>query len=147
MDVIIEKFGIDPALIAAETVNFLIVVGILYYFVFRKVGAMLDERKKVIEDGVANAEQAESKLTEAEAEKQTILHAAGEEATAEIKAAVETAKLREAQIVGDANTQATTIIENANHKGEEMKQKIVESSKEDIAKMIVLGAEKTLAAK
>jgi len=144
---VIEQFGVDWKLVAAETVNFLVVLGILYYFVFTKIGAMLDDRKKVIEGGVANAEQAETKLKEAEEEKKAILHKAGEDATAEVKAAVETGKMREAQIVDEANTQAAAIVENANHKGEEMKQKIVESSKEDIAKMIVLGAEKTLAAK
>jgi len=121
MEQIIASFGIDWKLVAAETVNFLIVLAILYYFVFRKIGSLLDERSKTIEDG--------------------------EDATAEVKAAVETAKMRESQIVDEANKQASTIIENANHKGEEMKQKIVESSKEDIAKMIVLGAEKTLASK
>lgn len=146
MDVIIEKFGIDVNLILAETVNFLIVLAIAH-FVFKKIAAMLDARSKTIEEGLANAEMAKEKLSEAENEKQAILHKAGEDATAEIKAAVETAKLREAQIVNNANTQAASIIENANHKGEEMKQKIVESSKEDIAKMIVLGAEKALASK
>lgn len=146
MDVIVEKFGINWNLVLAETVNFLIVLAIAH-LVFKKIAAMLDQRSKTIEDGLENAEKAKIKLGEAESEKQSILHQAGEEATAEIKAAVETAKLREAQIVGDANNQASSIIKHANHKGEEMKQKIIESSKEDIAKMIVLGAEKTLTSK
>lgn len=147
MEQIIESFGIDWRLFLAETVNFLIVLSILYWFVFRKISSLLDERNKTIADGVENAEKAEQKLVEADEEKHNILREAGEQATSEIKAAVETAKQREAQIVEEANTRADGIVSDAQSKGELMKEKIIESSQDDIAKMIVLGAEKVLAQK
>lgn len=147
MEQIINSFGIDPKIFLAEIVNFLIVLGILYYFVFRKISVLLEERSKTIEEGVANAEQAEVTLAQAEEEKRSILHRAGEEATAEIKAAVETGKQREANIVGEANQRADEILKNAQNKGESLKEKLIDSSKEDIARMIVLGAEQVLKTK
>lgn len=147
MEQIVNSFGIDPKIFLAEVVNFLIVLGILYYFVFRKIGALLDERSQTIKEGVENAEQAENTLKEAQEEKDAILHQAGEEATAEIKAAVETGKQREAEIVDGANVRADEIIKDAQTKGESLKEKLVDSSKEDIARMIVLGAEQVLKTK
>ena len=147
MQEIVNQFGLDPKIFIAEIVNFLIVLGILYYFVFRKIGSLLDERSRKIQEGVENAEKAEATLEEAQQEKAEILHRAGEEATEEIKHAVETAKKREADIVNDANTRAEEIITEAGRKGESLKQKLVDSSQEDIARMVVLGVEKVLKTK
>ena len=147
MEQIVDSFGIDPKIFLAEIVNFIIVLGILYYFVFRRISTMLDERRGTIEKGLSDAEEAQKALESAEAEKKEILHQAGEEATAEIKAAVETAKQREAEIVDQANKRSEDIVRDAQAKGEELKQKLVDSSQQDIAKMIVLGAEQVLKTK
>ena len=144
MQEIVTQFGLDPKIFVAEMINFLIVLGILYYFVFRKISHLLDERSKTIQEGVEHAEQAEETLRKAQEEKAGILHDAGLEATEEIKHAVDTAKKREADIVNDANTRAEDILVQAQHKGENLKQKLIDSSQDDIAKMVVLGAEKVL---
>jgi F-type H+-transporting ATPase subunit b len=144
MQEIVNQFGLDPKIFIAEMINFLIILGILYYFVFRKISHLLDERSQTIKDGLTNAEQAEEALRKAQEEKAEILHQAGEEATQEIKQAVDTAKKREADIVNDANARAEEIIQEAGRKGENLKQKLIDSSQDEIAKMITLGAEKVL---
>ena len=146
MEQLITSFGINPKIFLAEIVNFLVVLGVLY-FVFKKITQVLDERSAIIQSGIDNAEQAEQTLASAAEEKKAILHQAGEEATAEIKAAIETAKQREAEIVTEANHQADEIVGRAQDKGELLKEKIIDSSQEDIAKMIVLGAEQVLKTK
>ena len=141
------QFGIKPGLLVAEIINFLIVAGILYYFVYPKISKFLDERKNKIAQGIENAEQAEKKQKEAETEKGSILALASVEASQEIKTAVETAKIRESQIIDQANQRAADIQNKALLKAEEDKQNIINSSREEIARMIVLGAEQTLKAK
>ncbi|MFW0871038.1 MAG: F0F1 ATP synthase subunit B [Patescibacteria group bacterium] len=144
MQEIIGQFGLDPKIFIAEIINFLIILGILYYFIFRKISQLLDERSETIREGVENAEQAQATLEKAEAEKMDILQKAGEEASQEIKQAVDTAKKREADIIMGANTRAEEILKEAEHKGEHLKEKLVHSSQDEIAKMVVLGAEKIL---
>lgn len=144
---VISQFGIDWKLVLAETVNFLLVLAILYFFVFKKVALYLDQRSEKIKEGVENAENAEVLIQEAGAEKENILKSANQEASDTIAASVETAKGREAEILAVANEKGDSILATAKSKGESEKQNIIDSSKEDIAKMIVLGAEKILAQK
>lgn len=144
MDQIVESFGIDWKIFTAEIVNFLLVLSILYFFVFKKITDLLDKRSQKIKEGIDNALLAAERLNQAEEEKRKILRQAGEQATAEIKASVDTAKQREEQIVAQAHEKSHHMIKQAEIKGAEMKEKIVASSKEEIAKMIVLGTEKIL---
>ena len=140
----LQQFGISPALLVAEIINFLIVGAILYFFVFKKIATFLEQRSETIKRGVENAEQAEAKLAEAEQEKKEILGNASASASAEIHAAIETAKTRETQIISQANERADEIQRKAALKAEEEKQRIIDSSREEMARIIVLGAEKVL---
>ena len=144
---VIEQFGIDWKLVAAETVNFLIVLSILYYFVFKKISDLLNERKNTIKAGVENAEKAEVMLASAEDEKGNILAEADKEASKNIAASVEKGKVREQEIISEAEGTKDSILAQAKEKGETEKQSIIDSSKDEIAKMITLGAEKILSSK
>lgn len=144
MEGVIEQFGIKWSLVAAETVNFFIVLGILYFFVFKKVSTFLDERSKKIEDGVLNAEKAEEVLQNAETEKESIISAAEKEAEQTVAESVSKGKERESQIVADAQAKSESIVADAKEKGQQEKDSIIASSKDEIAKLITLGAEQVL---
>lgn len=147
MDEVIKQFGINWKLVAAETVNFIVVLGILYYFVFRKISVFLDARRDTIKGGVENAEKAEELLAGAEDTKNDIITKAEQEASDKIAASVLKGKERESQITSQAEEEAENILAKAKSKGEQEKEGIIASSKEEIAKMITLGAEKVLASK
>ena len=72
---------------------------------------------------------------------------ANKQASKTIAASVEKGKEREMAIITDANIKGESLFVTAKEKGEAAKQSIIDSSKDDIAKMIVLGAEKILAQK
>lgn len=141
---VIEQFGINWKLVLAETINFLVVLGILYYFVFRKVVNFIDERNNTIKSGVENAEKAEETLANAESEKESILTQAHKDASETIADSVAKAKERESVILATANDKAGEILDESKKKGEAEKQSIIDSSSAEIAKMITLGAEKVL---
>ena len=147
MDEVIKQFGINWKLVAAETVNFIVVLGILYYFVFRKISVFLDERRDTIKGGVENAEKATELLASAESEKEGIITDAQKTASETIADSVAKGKEREASILSEADTKAQQLLDQAKAKGEQEKEGIIASSKEEIAKMITLGAEKVLSSK
>jgi len=62
METFIEKFGIDWRLMAAQLVNFGIVLFVLRAFVYKPILKLLDDRRKKIEDGLNFAEKAKSEL-------------------------------------------------------------------------------------
>ena len=99
---IAKQFGIEPILLLAQIVNFLIILFVLKKFFYKPIVKMLEDRRKRIEESLKNADAIEEKLkateeksalildttrknaedilAEAKAEAQRIIDVAGEEA-------------------------------------------------------------------
>ncbi len=77
---ILKQFGINPILLAAQVVNFLILLFILQRFLYKPLLKVLAERKKKIAESLKNAEEIEKRLLETEEEKEKILAKASTEA-------------------------------------------------------------------
>lgn len=65
MTELIEKLGIDWRLLTSQAVNFLLLLIILRAFAYKPLLKLLKNRREKIEEGVARAEEAESRLEEA----------------------------------------------------------------------------------
>ncbi len=57
-----EKFGFDWPHFVAQVINFLIVSGVLVLFAYKPILNLLEERKKRIAEGLANAEKIRQEL-------------------------------------------------------------------------------------
>lgn len=63
---ILQKLGIDTSHLIAQLVNFTVVIVALVFFLYKPVVRMLEERKKKISEGLAQAEQAKKQMAEAD---------------------------------------------------------------------------------
>jgi len=61
------KFGFDWPHFVAQVINFLIVSGVLVIFAYKPILTVLEERRKRIADGLANAEKIKHELARTEA--------------------------------------------------------------------------------
>lgn len=61
---ILNQFGINPLLLAAQIVNFLILLFLLKKFLYGPILKVLETRKQKIEQSLKNAEEIERKLAE-----------------------------------------------------------------------------------
>ncbi len=147
MQELINSFGIDWKMFTAEVVNFLVVIAILYFFVFKKIFVNLDKRKKIIADGIKKSELAEETLQKAEKEKGWIITEARAKASNKINEAVNTAKEKQDKILEEAKNKANEIIEDGKRLGEKQKKSIISEADKEIAKLAILSAEKVLAEK
>lgn len=77
---IFDTFGVTWPKLIAQAILFLIVYLILNKFAFGPVIAMLDERRRRIEEGQSNAEKIKRQLAEAELRYQEILRKANDDA-------------------------------------------------------------------
>jgi F-type H+-transporting ATPase subunit b len=116
----------------------------LWYLLYRPLLSLIEKRRAQIIESVANAERAETALKDADAKKAEIMTQASREAEGIVTAARDSGKTREATIVQDAEEKAARIVTEANMKAEELQREALEKSKDDIAKLVVLGVEKTL---
>jgi len=71
----------------AQLISFAIVCAVLYRFAYRRVLAMLDERRRQIEESLATAERIKTELASSEAERQRRIDEASTQASALIEEA------------------------------------------------------------
>lgn len=75
-----EQFGVTLPLFIAQLISFSIVAFFLHRFAYKPILTVLDERKKRIAEGLANAEKIKKELAAAEVRYQEILSKANEDA-------------------------------------------------------------------
>jgi len=81
LEVIGRTFGVDWPHLTAQIISFCIVFALLYLFAYHPVLAMLEERRKRIAEGIANAEKIKTELAQTEGDRQKIMQQVGAEAT------------------------------------------------------------------
>lgn len=102
MDQILKDFGVQPILLAAQAVNFLILLFILNKFLYKPVLRTLDERKQKIAQSLKDAEEIEKRLAKLELDKEKVLEKAANEARKIIAEATESGN----QVVAAAHLKA-----------------------------------------
>ncbi len=144
MEQIIDTFGIDWKILIIQIVNFCILLGILWYVLYRPLVGLIESRRAQIIKGVADAERADTALRDADSKKSDIISRASVEAEKIVASAREAGKTKEADILKEGQNKYDRLMVEANMKSEEIKRGALEESKEEIARLIVLGVEKTL---
>lgn len=114
---ILKDFGVNPVLLVAQIVNFLIILFVLKRFMYKPVLDMLKKRENQIRDGLRSAEEGEKKLTEAEKKERQILH---------------TAQERAEKILGDSKIEAQELKDQAIVIAKKEAEKIIAQAKETI---------------
>ena len=107
---ILEKFGVEPILLIAQIVNFLIILFILKKFLYKPVLDLLNKRKITIKEGLAQAEEARLKL--------------------------EKVIIEEKQILKNAQLQARKIVEDSRQEALDSAREIQEEGKKQTEKML-----------
>lgn len=73
---VLGSLGINGQMLAFQFINFALVLGILWYLILRPLMKTMDERRRVIDDGLHKARQAETDLKMSTAKAQELIDAA-----------------------------------------------------------------------
>ena len=144
MSAVLSAFGIDWRLLLINSINFALLLGVLWYYLYTPLLRILSERAKKIAQGVHDAEEAKKKLASAEATRSELLVSAGKEADDVLARARKSATEKEREIISAGEISAATILRDAEAAALELKAQAIAESKQEVAKLIVLGVEKTL---
>ncbi len=144
MESILTTFGIDWRLLAISMVNFGLLMLGLWYFLYGPVMKMLEERRQKVTKGVEDAEAAGRARQEIEGERAATLAKAAQEADEALARARSAAAARERELVEEAGRRAESIVAQAEAQAREEKAKAIADSKDEVAKLIVLGMEKVM---
>ena len=147
MDSLIETFHIDAGLLLAQMANFAVVVAVLYFFVFKPLLRVMEERKKRIEDGLRFAKQAEDDLKNAQSKGEQVVLEARRCADGEIESAKRLAEEKKKGILESAQAEAERTIATAKAMGESERKHIIGQSKGDILDLAFAAAAAALGKK
>ncbi len=142
MSSLISAFGIDWRLLIVNCINFGLLLTVLWYFLYGPLTKMLEQRRLKIAQGVQDASEAEAKLKEIHGARASMLADAGKEADQVIASARAAGSAKERELVSAGETAAANLLKEAQMQAEEMKAKSIAESKQEVAKMIVLGMER-----
>lgn len=124
-----KTFGIEPTLLVAQIVNFLIILYLLKRFLYKPVLEMLKQREKTIREGLEKAEQARLLLERTQDEEKTILQKAQQQAT---------------RLVEEAKDHAVELMKQSEERSKQHTEKMITEAKDQIMKE-TRDAEKRLA--
>ncbi|QQG37547.1 MAG: F0F1 ATP synthase subunit B [Candidatus Kaiserbacteria bacterium] len=144
MSELFAAFGINWKLLLTQALNFGVLLAALWYFLYRPVLKMIDDRRAKIAEGVQKAEAAERQLADAKAEGDSLIGSASREAEGLVAAARTRAEGRADEIVKGAEGQAASILKDAAARAEEAKRAALQESQKEIARAAMLAAEKIL---
>ena len=142
MSQLFAAFGLDWRLLIINLINFGVLLVALRYFLYGPLTGMLESRRRKMIQGVEDADAASARLHEIEAAKSGILAEAGTEADHLLAKARAAAQEKERAIVAAAEAAAARTSAEAQKQAAELKSQAIEESKQEVAKLVVLGIEK-----
>jgi len=147
MSQVLSVFGIDWRLLLINAVNFGLVLVALWYFLYAPVMRMLETRREKLAQGVRDADNAARSLSEIENSRAEVLAAAGKDADALVAAARAAGAQKERELMQKGEATAATLMRDASAQAAELQRRSIEESKQEVAKLIVLGMEKAFKTK
>ena len=139
---ILNQFGINPILLAAQAVNFFILLFILKRFLYKPILKVLEQRKLKIEESLKNAEEIDKKMQETQEQSEKIIA----KTLAESQKILDETNEAAAQILEDAQKAAEQILikaaDDAKKIAELEKVRLMNEVKNNLSDIVQLGLEK-----
>ncbi len=139
-----DKLGIDVGVLIAQLVNFFLLLALLTLVLYRPVLKMLRERSERIAKGLENAELAEKRALQAEADYEKRLEEARREAQAIVAQAREAAEKERQAILARAQNEAQEIRANAQERLERERREMMSSLQDQVADLAIDAAGQVL---
>lgn len=133
---IFAKLGIEPQLLIAQGINFLLLLFVLYRFLYKPVLKMLNERTEKIEKGMKDAEEVEQRLQACDIERTKILENAKKEADDLAKKTKSDNEELRKLIIADAEKKSVEIVKKAKKSLEKERGVMMNGIKKEIAGLV-----------
>jgi F-type H+-transporting ATPase subunit b len=132
-----RTFGVDWSHLVAQILSFCIVCALLYRFAYKPILKILEERRRQIAQGLANAEQIKAELARTEAQRQEVISRANAEATKIIEEAHAAAARVQQRETQKANAAAEQIIVKSRESAERDYARMLAELKREVGRLVV----------
>jgi F-type H+-transporting ATPase subunit b len=132
-----REFGVDWPHFIAQVLSFGIVATLLYFFAYKRVLAVLEERRQRIAESLENAEKIKAQLAEAEIRQREILNQANDRANKLIEEARAAAARVQAQETQRAVAAAEQIVAKAREASAQDHARMLIELKREVGRLVV----------
>jgi len=132
-----RTFGVNGPHLVSQIISFIIVCVLLYFFAYKRVLAMLEERRQRIAEGLANAEKIKAELARTEAQRQEVVAQANSQATKLIEEARAAAARVQEQETQKASAAAEQIIAKAREAAAQDHARMLAELKREVGRLVV----------
>jgi F-type H+-transporting ATPase subunit b len=134
---IARVFGVDWPHLISQIISFCIVCALLYRFAYRPVLKMLEERRRLIAEGLANSEKTKAELARTEAQRQEVMAQAGAQADQFVEEARGAAARLQQQEGQKAIAAAEQIVSKAHEAAEQDHARMLGELKREVGRLVV----------
>jgi F-type H+-transporting ATPase subunit b len=140
----LAALGINPGLLLAQIINFIIVMLILSRFVFPPVLNMLQARRQRIQDSLAEAERVRQEAAQERATFQAQLAEERARNAAELAKAAQQGQQVRDEIIAAAQRERDQIMSNAERDAAGLREQAVADSRRQIVDLAILAAQRVV---
>jgi len=133
----VKTFGVDWPHFIAQVISFCIVAALLYFFAYKRVLGILEERRQRIADGLANADKIKAELQRTEAARLEVLNTANTQANKLIEEARAAANRVREDETQKAIASAEQIITKAREAAAAERTKMLSDLKREVGRLVV----------
>jgi F-type H+-transporting ATPase subunit b len=134
---IARTFGVDWSHLIAQVISFIIVCAFLYFLAYKRVLAMLEERRQRIAEGLANAEKIKAELARTEAQRLEVMSQANAQAVKLIEEARKAAARVQEQETQKAIAAAEQIVTKAREAAAQDHARMLAELKREVGRLVV----------
>ena len=132
-----KTFGLDWPHFIAQVISFSIVAFLLHRFAYKPILNVLEERRKRIAEGLANAEKIKAELARAEASRQEVMNQANAQAQKLIEEARQAAARVQEVETQKAIAAAKDIVEKARQATEAEHARMLSDLRREVGRLVV----------
>ncbi|MDD5623181.1 MAG: F0F1 ATP synthase subunit B [Candidatus Peribacteraceae bacterium] len=141
---LLVKLGINWQLLIAQIVNFLIVLGVLGYFLYKPILALLDARTERIRKAMEDAKHIENQMKEMEQLRFEEMKKIDAESGAYFERMRKQAETMQEEILKGAKKEADSILQSASRRIEDERRSMMEEVLKTVNKVVIAMTEKLL---
>jgi F-type H+-transporting ATPase subunit b len=127
-----------------HAVNFVVLIALLTYFLYKPIVRMLDERSQRIEESLAAAERAQADVARADREREELLASTRREIGELMAQAQSAAERIQSEARVNAQQEAQRIVETARQEAEAERAQAMAELRREVASLAVLAAERII---
>ncbi len=141
---LISKLGIDPKLLIAQVVNFLILLFVLKKFVYGPVLEKLEQRRGMIAKSAHDAKKSEELLKDIEQTRMEMIQQTKKTTLEMLEVAAKSAEETKNSIVESARLEAQQVHEQSKLQLAREKEKMLKEASDELGRLVVRATEKII---